>query len=510
MSVDRNNVYDVAIVGAGAYGAAIAYEAASRGLKTFLTDKGDFGSGTSANSLKIVHGGLRYLQNLDFKRARSSSQERSTFLRIAPNLVRPLQCVIPTGWQRSKSRLIMGAGLALNAAVTFDRNREMPIPQRLPAGGIISRTELVGLAEGLYMGDVSGGASWYDAVMTDSERLSLALVLSARDAGASVHNYLAVERLLQSGGSAVGVAVRDQLTGREHEIHARTVVSCQGPWAHAATCPFGAIGSVGLLRSVNLILPNAGLECAIGFPPRDDAGRPNTDRLLFAVPWHGMTMVGTWYFPSAEDQDRLTVSREELSSMLCELNSGFENWNFRGSDVLMLHIGQQPLHPSSRSGPQPIDAPLIAESDSFGGPRRAWIVQGEKWTTARATAQKAVEIIARHNGFELARSVSSRKPLYSAPQELAGFTASAGASASSDDDENLRYSLRHEMVRTLPDLLLRRTNIGAAGSPPPEVTKRISKLAASELGWNESERLRNVEAVHTHSMYPHASIIDQI
>ena len=89
MSVDRNKVYDVAIVGAGAYGAAIAYEAASRGLKTFLTDKGDFGSGTSANSLKIVHGGLRYLQNLDLKRARSSSQERSTFLRIAPNLVRP-------------------------------------------------------------------------------------------------------------------------------------------------------------------------------------------------------------------------------------------------------------------------------------------------------------------------------------------------------------------------------------------------------------------------------------
>lgn len=498
MSADRSKVYDLAIVGAGAYGAAIAYESASRGLSTFLTDKGDFGSGTSANSLKIVHGGLRYLQHLDFKRARSSNHERSNFLRVAPSLVRPLQCVIPTGWQRSKGRLVMGAGLALNAAVTFDRNRALPAAQHLPAGGILSRRELARLANGLHMGDVSGGASWFDAIMTDSERLSLSMIMSAREAGASVHNYLAVESLLETGGSVAGLAVRDQLTGKEYEIPASVVVSCQGPWAHAADAsPFGNIGGDGLLRAVNLILPNTGLECATGFPPRNDAGRPTSNRLLFAVPWQGRTMVGTWYFPSADNQDRLTVSPQELDTMLLELNSGFENWNFRSTDVLMLHVGQQPLHASSNSDPQPIDAPFIAEGIRYGGLSSAWVVQGEKWTTARLTAQKVVEKIARHSGFKLARSVSSRKPLYTLPGELAGISTA-------NIDEILTYSLRHEMVRTLPDLLLRRTNIGAAGRPPSDEIERISKLAASELGWNEPERRRNVEAVHTHSMYPHA------
>jgi len=320
MEIDCSQTFDLAVVGGGAYGAALAYEAATRGLKTFLAEKGDFGSGTSANSLKIVHGGLRYLQNLDISRARSSTHERSTLLRIAPDLVSPLQCMMPTGWERGKGRFVLGAGLVLNAAVTFDRNRALPASQRLPGGGILSRSEVASLAQGLHMGDVSGGASWFDAIMTDSERLCLALVLSARDAGASVHNYLSVERLLDSGGAATGVAVRDQMSGREYEIQARAVVSCQGPWAHGSDSgPFGQIGSAGLLKAVNLILPNANLGCAVGFPPRDNAGRPQGDRLLFAVPWHGLTMVGTWYFP-AGDQERLSLLPDELESMLCCLN----------------------------------------------------------------------------------------------------------------------------------------------------------------------------------------------
>lgn len=516
MRIDRNQTFDLAIVGAGAYGAAIAYEAATRGLTTFLADKGDFGSGTSANSLKIVHGGLRYLQNLDFRRARSSTRERSTFLRIAPDLVSPLQCVMPTGWARGRGRFVMAAGLALNSAVTFDRNRTVPATQRLAAGGILSRSEVARLAHGLHMGDISGGASWFDAIMHDSERLCLGLVMSARDAGASVHNYTSVEHLLESGGSAVGVAVRDQMTGSEHEIRARAVIGCQGPWALTGNSgPFGQVASLGLLKAVNLILPNASLKCAIAFPARDTAGRPQRDQLLFAVPWHGLTMVGTWYLPSAESQDRLTVSSEELDSMLHELNSGFEGWNFGRKDVRMLHIGQLPAIPTNQSESRPITAPLIAESVDFGGPRRAWIVQGEKWTTARQTAQRAVEFIAKRCGFDVAQSVSSRKPLYSGPEGLASCVPAGEMPAPngqqpgelSDLVELLLYSLRHEIVRTLPDLLLRRTNIGAGGRPAPELTERVSRLAASELGWDETERLQNVKAIQRHSMYPDKSVV---
>jgi len=498
MEIDSSQTYDIAVVGGGAYGAALAYEAATRGLKTFLAEKRDFGSGTSANSLKIVHGGLRYLQSLNISRARSSTHERSTLLGIAPDLVSPLQCMMPTGWERGKGRFVMGAGLALNAAVTFDRNRELPVSQRLPAGGILSRSEVARLAQGLHMGDVSGGASWFDAIMTDSERLCLALVLSARDAGASVHNYLSVERLLESGGAATGVALRDQMSGREYEIQARAVVSCQGPWAHGSgSGPFGRIGSAGLLKAVNLILPNANLGCAVGFPPRDNSGRPQGDRLLFAVPWHGLTMVGTWYFP-AGDQDRLSLLPDELESMLLELNSGFESWNFSRRDVLKFHIGHLPALVDDPS--KPIAAPLIAECTDFGGLRHAWIVQGEKWCTARRAAQKTVDIIAKRCGFAVAESVSSRKALYSRSATME--PASQLSDALADKDELLVYSLRHEMVRTLPDLLLRRTNIGAGRHPGQEAVDRISRLAASELGWEEDERQRNVDAIHRHNTYP--------
>jgi len=507
METDSSKTYDLAIVGGGAYGAALAYEAATRGMTTFLAEKGDFGSGTSANSLKIVHGGLRYLQNLDFSRARSSTRERTTLLRIAPDLVSPLQCVMPTGWERGKSRFTMGAGLALNAAVTFDRNRDLPARQRLPAGGILTRSDVARLAQGLHMGDVSGGVCWYDAIMTDSERLCLALVLSARDAGASVHNYLSVERLLESDGAAVGVAVRDQMTGSEHEIQARAVASCQGPWAHGSgSGPFGDIGSAGLLKAVNLILPNANLGCAVGFPPRDNTGRPRGDRLLFAVPWHDLTMVGTWYFP-AGDQERLAVLPDELASMLLDLNTGFEGWHFGPEDVLKFHVGQLPALAGDPS--KPISAPLVAESAEFGGLRRAWIIQGEKWCTARGTAQKTVDLIARKCGREVSESVSSREALYSRSAGLARATPATKAPAESqrsvtsqDEDESLVYSLRHEMVRTLPDLLLRRTNIGAGMRPRPEVVDRISRLAAKELGWKEDERKKNVDALHRHSTYP--------
>ncbi len=502
MPVDSRQEYDLAVVGAGAYGAAVAYEAAGRGLRVFLADKGDFGSGTSSNSLKIVHGGLRYLQSLSFGRSRSSMLERSSLLRIAPDLVSPLQCLMPTGWAWGKSRFVMGAGLALNAAVSADRNRALPRSQRLPAGGILSRREVARLATGLHMGDVNGGASWFDAVMLDSERLCLALVLSARDAGASVHNYVSVERLLTSSGTAAGVAVRDQLNGEENEVLARAVVSCQGPWAHCAnSSPFGEIGGDGLLKAVNVILPDANLGCAVGFPPRDGAGRPQGGRLLFAVPWHGLTMVGTWYFPSAENPDRLAVSGDELDLMLSELNSGFEGWNFGRRECLMFHIGQLPAQAVRQSNRQPIDAPLIAEAVAFGGPRRAWIVQGEKWCTARRTAQRAVESIADSCGLRLGRSGSSYAALNSGPEE-AQLPIYRKPGECTDNLDPLLHSLRFEMVRTLPDLLLRRTNIGAGGRPPARLTERISKLAASELGWSEAERQRNVAAVHGHSMYP--------
>ena len=511
---DRDcNGFDIAIVGGGAYGAALAYESATRGLRTFLADKGDFGSGTSANSLKIVHGGLRYLQNLDLVRARSSALERSVLMRIAPSLVRPQKFVLPTGWKRGNGRLVMALGLGVNALVTAGRNRSMQASHRIGAGQILGREDVRRLVPSLKLSDITGGAAWHDGIMTDSERLCLAFVMSARDHGAVVRNYVRVDNLMRHDGIAQGLMTHDTITGKEAEISARVVVSCQGPWAQTDSKPlFGSLRGAGVTKAVNLVLPDAGLRCAVGFPVRDTDGRPTGNRLMFAVPWHGLTMIGTWYFESTERTDELSVNSEELDLMLREINSGFDGWRFAPADILATHIGQQPLDHKDPGRKTPINRPLIAEASAFGGLRCSWIVQGEKWTTARQTAQKALDEIAAREGLSISRSVSATLPLNTG---LPASRASAATAEKGDDDadsmtdlqkEQVSYALQHEAVRTLPDLVLRRTNIGAGRRPNRQLLQEIAALAAAELGWSDKEKGLNVDAVNGHRMYSNAAI----
>jgi len=504
----RKRQYDLAVIGAGAYGSAIAYEAATRGLSVFLAEKGDFGAATSANSLKIVHGGLRYLQKLDLIRARGSTRERSMFLRNAPGLVEPLRCVLPTGWSLNYNRLFLGAGLALNGLITIDRNSRVSAERRLPGSRILSRPELASYARGLHMHDVTGGACWHDAVMVDSERLSLAFVLGARESGATVGNYLSAREVLSHGGRAAGLAVRDELSGREEEITAKAVVSCQGPWGLAKdTSVLACPDALGRVKAVNLVLPATELAAAVGFPARDHEGRPVADRLLFAVPWQGVTMVGTWYFESDDSPDDLHVTPSQLSMMLEELNSGFENWSFTARDVRMLHIGELPrshLQPQ----PAPVSRPLVAEASRFGGLRGAWVVQGEKWTTARATAREVTESISRQCGLRLEKSVSLTRSLErgaEAGTAMPSVIYDAGDEIGPEHEAAIVHSLREEMVRTLPDLVLRRTNLGATGRPSPALLNSLASIAARELNWSEAEKALNVTAMERHRMYPDAA-----
>ncbi|MCB0107865.1 MAG: FAD-dependent oxidoreductase, partial [Caldilineaceae bacterium] len=170
--------FDLLIVGGGIYGAWVAWDAALRGLQVALIDQGDFGHATSANSLKTVHGGLRYLQDGDFGLVRLMIQERATLLRVAPHLVHPLPCVMPTYARFMRSRWVMGAALTLNNLLSLDHN-QLPDPQkRLPLGRLLSRADCLALLPGVADAGITGGACWYDAQMYNSERLTLAVVRS--------------------------------------------------------------------------------------------------------------------------------------------------------------------------------------------------------------------------------------------------------------------------------------------------------------------------------------------
>ncbi|HEX9187906.1 MAG TPA: FAD-dependent oxidoreductase, partial [Vicinamibacteria bacterium] len=166
--------WDVAVVGGGIYGAAVAWDAAQRGLSVALVEREDFGAGASWNSLKTVHGGMRYLQKLDLGRLRQSARERSTLLAIAPEIVRPLPFFVPAYGHGTTGREALALGLRLNEWLTADRNRGLPPDQRIPAARTVGPREARRLLPGLEPRGLTGAALWHDAQASSTERLTLA------------------------------------------------------------------------------------------------------------------------------------------------------------------------------------------------------------------------------------------------------------------------------------------------------------------------------------------------
>ncbi|HSJ74711.1 MAG TPA: FAD-dependent oxidoreductase, partial [Gemmatimonadales bacterium] len=191
--------FDLLVVGAGIQGACIAWDACLRGLTVALVDRGDFGAATSANSLGIVHGGLRYLARGDLPRMLDSIRERSALLRIAPGLVEPLAVLVPT-YQGGKGRAAFGTGLLLNDLVSRTRNRELRPEYAIPAGRLISRSECLRLFPWFPAAGLTGGALWYDGRLRHPERLTLSFVRSAADRGVVPVNYLRVDQILVRNG----------------------------------------------------------------------------------------------------------------------------------------------------------------------------------------------------------------------------------------------------------------------------------------------------------------------
>ena len=522
--------FDLAVVGGGALGCALAWEAASRGVRTVLLEQDDFGAAASANSLKIVHGGLRYLQKMDLKRARASAAERSIFLRIAPHLVRPLACVLPTRRSLLRGRLAMAGGLGLNALVTFDRNRGLGPDRRLPAGGLVSKRKLAELAPGLDLEGATAGAQWFDAQMVDSERLTLAFALGAEERGATLLNHHRVTAFAEERGRITGVVAEDTLSGQHKEIRARLVADCRCAWSQPTSEPGGPAAAPPFIKAVNVILPPAGLQCALGFPMRDEGGTVIPGRMLFATPWNGVTIVGTWYSTDSRGPGA-GLEPAEIESMLRSINRSYGGWSFAPGDVRSLHIGFLPATPESVAEglePVPMDKPRCDPAADTGGPDGLWYLQTEKWTTVRRLAQHFVDRVA-HQGLVQAGSSQTnrlslpggdRAGLASARAALdqAGLSPEASArieafygsrapevlalAAGSEPVPGttgvtageLTWIIEREHARTLGDLL-RRTGIGSAGRPALATVEAIAAMAAAPLGWDAAAQADEVSTV---------------
>jgi glycerol-3-phosphate dehydrogenase len=485
--------FDLLIVGGGIHGATLLREASLRGWTVALIEQGDFGHATSANSLKIIHGGLRYLQHGDFARTRESVLARRRLLRIAPNLVRPLPCVLPTyRWSR-QGRLPLRAAFMLNDFLSWDRNREIHGDLHVPRGTLLSTGELLDIAPGIGKEGLSGGALWYDCFAEDTERLTLGFVVSAVEHGAKAANYVKAENYILEKDAVVGVEARDLIAGTELTIRARIVADATGPWLNRLLenqrGSTASLPSRRWARAANLVVRKTLFRNhALGLSRRlSSHGGPSKGQVHFFVPWRDVTLVGTWYWQHRGEERNAALREEEIMEMVSDVNAVYPSAELRPEDVVFAHLGFLPL---KDKGSSEIVAKLLrSHSRVIDYERERGVagligIEGVKYTTATATAEKAVRLAAKKLKREAA-------PL---PEDPLLFGKSAHPSDLTLGGKVL-HALRHEMACTLADVVFRRTGLGTVGHPGGEALKEYAALMAPELGWDPGRIRQEIAAV---------------
>jgi glycerol-3-phosphate dehydrogenase len=530
--------FDLVVVGAGACGAFAAWDAALRGLRVALIDRGDFGGATSANSLKIVHGGLRYLQQANLPRMRESVRERAILLRAAPHLVRPLPCLFPTTGHGTRSRAALAAALALNDAISFDRNQSREPSRQLPRGRTVGRDEFHGLAGPLGVAHASGGALWYDGFIESPERLLLAVVRSAEAAGAVVANYVAATALVRERGRVAGVRTRAG-EGTEGELRARVVLNAAGPWARHLTPDGRARAAMpALVRACNVVVRRAGPAVAVAVP---SAGE---QRMLFAVPWRGHLVLGTSYRVAAapEPAAGVAATEQDVEGLLADFNGALPGLALRRDEVTLAHAGLLPGVArrgdagGAKGAATPLDRAVLLDHAALDALPGLVTVQTVKWTTARAVAERAVNVCQRQLGASprpggtdhasLVGSPASLEALWAEPpvarvppalarrlKELYGtehHAVLALAAARPALAEPLApgcdvigaqvvHAIRVERAQRLADVVLRRTELGTLGDPGEPALAAAARVAADEAAWPVDRSL--AEARQTRDAY---------
>jgi len=479
-----DGAFDLLVLGGGITGAGVALDAVLRGLRVALIDKGDFASGTSSRSSKLVHGGLRYLEHRDFHLVYEALHERGRLLDNAPHLVHPLRFVLPfyEGARVRSWKFRVGLILYDLLAGTHNirRSRALALPHL--------RREFTELrAEGLH-----GGAEYFDAQMDDA-RLCLEVLRTAALHGAIIVNYVEAISFDRAGGTIRGVRAVDRRSGRELSIEARQVLNATGPWGDAVRRLAGDDGEALLqpTKGVHLILPSRGFSAAFLLL------HPADGRVFFVLPFYNKMLLGTTDTVCDDSPDKLSVTPEDVEYLLAGFNHYFTP-PVSASDVLNSFAGLRPLI-RARPG-QPSDLPR--EFLLHTSPSGLLTAAGGKYTTYRHMAEIITDTVVRRLG--LSRPCRTRSfQLDGAPrQPWRQFRASAIRSLTSTcqlSDETAahlteRYGRRavevadylqrdpalgrqvvdgepdilaefayqrdHEMAVTPADFLLRRTRLG--------------------------------------------------
>lgn len=381
--------FDLIVIGAGIYGISLTLEAARRGLRPLLVEARDFGGETSWNSLRIVHGGLRYLQSMDLRRFRQSVVERKWFLRHFPDLVRPTACLMPLYGEGLRRPSIFRIALHANNSLSLDRNLGVPIDSRLPRGRILSLKQTLERLPAVDPQGLRAGALWHDAYLTSPSRLMIEMLHWASSCGASMLNYVEAVSLIQDSNRVQGVLARDVQTRTEYEFRAPIVVNCAGPWSRQVAARFDR-------EMPELFRPSVGVNLLIRRKPTATCMWAVTSRrqgggTYFLGPLDGMTLAGTYHATWHDVSLTEPLPDSVLHSFIDDLNSAVPGFALEPNEVERVLWGFLPAR-ATGSRRQAI-TPIIRNHASAGGPRGLFSVSGVKLTTARHVAEECLSTV---------------------------------------------------------------------------------------------------------------------
>jgi glycerol-3-phosphate dehydrogenase len=463
--------WDLLIIGGGIYGVTLALEAAHEGLRPLLVERDDFGQHTSWNSLRIVHGGFRYLQTLDLPRFQESVTERRWFLKNFPEHVRPLACLLPLYGRGLRRPPILAVALRLNDTLTMRRNDGVQTDRHLPAGRVLTAEETESIFPLVRRAGLRGGAQWWDAGMEDSQRLLIEVLRWAVAQGACALNYVEARELRLEGGRVTGIEARDAVSGATLSLRADTVVNCAGPWCRELAQRFDR-NDPALFRpslAFNVLLdrePPATTHAVAVEPPRRGA------RTYFLHPWKGRLLAGTFHAPRPGGFDQGAPEAELIHRLLADLSAAMpEARPLAESEVRRVLWG---LLPAAADGVDDLAVrERIVDHARRGGPRGLYSVSGVKFTTARRVAEKTLARI--RGGRPRSRSPfppRGEPPAGTSWEEMRELLASDPAAAR----DIARRIAREEAVVRVEDLLLRRTDWGLHPEAPADLERTVEEL----------------------------------
>ncbi len=537
--------YDVIIIGGGIYGAWAAWDASLRGLSVALLEKDDFGGATSSNSLKIIHGGLRYLQHADIKRMRESIHERAVLMRIAPQYVHPLPCVMPTYGHGIKGREVMRIALFLNDLIGYDRNRGAARQKFMPNGGVMSKQAILDILPGIDEHKLTGGALWYDCQVYNSERLLISVLKGAQQQGAELANYAPVTGFLRQEDRIIGVRVRDAQQAREYEVRGKLVLNASGPWINKTLNLAGAAPGkpVLLSKAMNLVVRRQLIaRYGVGIPSKyefkdADAVINKGSRLLFFTPWRHYTLIGTTHVPYDGDPDEFAITEEDIRTFLDEFNAAYPAMQVDRGEISHVYGGLLPMDGVAANGQ---DVTLTKHYKLIDHAREDQLeglvsLLGVKYTTARDVATKSIDLVCKKLHHKRATR-TEEQPIpggdiaefdayleeekakrawgltpeviehliynfgtdYPAVLSLIEDNPQLGEAASEHEQvilAEILHGVREEMALSLTDAMMRRTELASAGFPGETALQKSAEIMAKELGWDAEETARQQEKV---------------